>query len=133
MFLLDTNVVSTARKNKGLVADWMARQERRSLFLSVITLGEIARGIEMKRRSDPRAANHLGSWFHGLRHSYEDRILGIDERVAVEWGRVSAIRTRGDADGLIAATAFVHDLILVTRNVADFDDTGVTVLDPWTI
>lgn len=131
MFLLDTNVVSAARKREGPVADWMIRQERQSLFLSVITLGEIARGIEMKRRNDSDIANHLAAWFHGLRHSYENRILGIDENIAAQWGRISAIRTRGDADGLLAATALFHDLILVTRNVADFDDTGVTMLNPW--
>lgn len=131
MFLLDTNVVSAARKREGPVADWMVRLERQSLFLSVITLGEIARGIEMKRRNDSSTANHLAAWLHGLRHSYENRIIGIDENIAAQWGRISAIRTRGDADGLIAATALVHDLILVTRNVADFDDTGVTILTPW--
>jgi predicted nucleic acid-binding protein len=131
MFLLDTNVVSAARKREGPVADWMIRQERQSLFLSVITLGEIARGIEMKRRNDPDSANHLALWFRGLRHSYESRILGIDEEIAAQWGRISAIRTRGDSDGLLAATALFHDLILVTRNVADFDDTGVTMFNPW--
>ncbi|MDX8453471.1 type II toxin-antitoxin system VapC family toxin [Mesorhizobium sp. VK9D] len=131
MFLLDTNVVSAARKRKGSVADWLVRQDRQSFFLSVITLGEIARGIEMKRRNDSDAANHLATWFHGLRHSYENRILDIDEKIAAEWGRISALRTRGDADGLIAATALVHDLILVTRNVADFNDTGVTIFNPW--
>lgn len=130
MFLLDTNILSAARKAEGSAAEWMIRQERDSLFVSVITLGEISRGIEMKRRVDPEAANRLAIWFQGIRDNYASRLLGVDERIALEWGRISAKRTRGDADGLIAATAVVHDLIVVTRNVQDFADTGVTVLNP---
>ena len=132
MFLLDTNILSAARKAEGLVADWMIRQKRDSLFVSVITLGEISRGIEMKQRVDPEAANRLAIWFQGIRHNYASRLLGVDERIALEWGRISSKRTRGDADAMIAATALVHDLIVVTRNVQDFEDTGVTVLNPWT-
>jgi predicted nucleic acid-binding protein len=64
---------------------------------------------------------------------HADRILPITDQIAVEWGRLAAQRTRGDADGLIAATAIVHDLIIVTRNVADFDDTGASVIDPWNL
>lgn len=131
MYLLDTNVVSAARKADASVAAWMVDQDRSSLFISVVTLGEIFRGIEMKRRADPVAANRLALWFQGIRNGYANRIIDIDERVALEWGRISSARTRGDADGLIAATAMVHEFIVVTRNVADFNDTGVTVLNPW--
>jgi predicted nucleic acid-binding protein len=131
VFLLDTNVVSAARKRHPIIADWIRRQDQKLLFLSVITIGEISRGIEMKLRTDPVAANSLAAWLRGLRHSYANRILDVDERVAVEWGRIAAQRTRGDADGLIAATALVHELEIVTRNVADFADTGATTINPW--
>lgn len=132
-YLLDTNVVSMARKGEGPVSAWMLRQHRSELHLSVITLGEIARGIEMKRRSDAAAAYHLANWLDGLRNSYRSRIIDVGEVVAVAWGRLSSIRTRGDADGLIAATALVHDLTVVTRNIRHFADAGVRVLDPWTL
>ena len=133
MFLLDTNVVSAARKRDPSVARWIARQERFSLWLSVITLGEIVRGVEKKRRRDPVTAHHLAHWLHLLRQHYADRILGIDGAIASEWGRIDAIRTRSTTDGLIAATAIVHDMTLVTRNVADFADTGVRLVNPWDV
>lgn len=102
-----------------------------AVYLSVITLGEIERGIAMKERTDPGTASHLAIWLQQLRRDHADRILPITDRVSITWGRLSAIRPRGDADGLIAATALVHDLILVTRNVSDFDDTGVALFNPW--
>lgn len=131
MYLLDTNVVSAGRKPDPAVASWLALQDRNALFLSVITLGEITRGIVMKQRTDPAAATVLSTWLDGLRNNYADRILDVDEKVAVRWGHIASIRTRGDADGLIAATAMAYDLTIVTRNVADFEDTGVSLLNPW--
>ncbi|MBN9232561.1 MULTISPECIES: type II toxin-antitoxin system VapC family toxin [Phyllobacteriaceae] len=131
MFLLDTNVVSAARKRQPAVTKWLADRERGDLSLSVVTLGEIARGIHMKQRHDPTTANHLAVWLQMLRHDYGNRILGIDERIAIEWGRIAALRTRGVPDGLIAATAAVHGLTIVTRNVADFEDTGLAIVNPW--
>lgn len=131
MYLLDTNIVSYARKG-GVAADWIGAATSSSLFLSVITLGEIERGIAMKERSDPKAAESLSTWLRKIQGDYADRILPISDRISVLWGRLSAQRTRGDADGLIAATAIVHGLILVTRNTVDFDDTGAILLDPWT-
>lgn len=131
MYLLDTNVVSAGRKPDPAVASWLALQDRNALFLSVITLGEITRGIVMKQRTDPAAATVLSTWLDGLRNNYADRILDVDEKVAVRWGHIASIRTRGDADGLIAATAMAYDLTIVTRNVADFEDTGVSLLTPW--
>ena len=102
-----------------------------SLFLSVITLGEIERGVAMKERSDPKAAESLSAWLQKIRIDYANRTLPITDQISVLWGRLSARRTRGDADGLIAATAIIHNLVLVTRNTADFDDTGVLLLNPW--
>ncbi len=133
MFLLDTNVVSASKKPDPAVARWIGEQDDNTLFLSVITLGEITRGIVMKQRTDPVAAASLSSWLAGLRAGYADRVLTVDENVALRWGHIASIRSRGDADGLIAATAMAHNLTIVTRNVQDFEDTGVPVLNPWNL
>jgi predicted nucleic acid-binding protein len=85
----------------------------------------------MKEGADRKAEENLSAWLQTIRNDYADRILPITDRVSILWGRLSALRTRGDADGLIAATAIVHGLVLVTRNTADFDDTGVTLINPW--
>lgn len=131
MYLVDTNVVSEARRGTKAAVDWLRSVEPSSIHLSVITLGEIMRGIALKERADKQAAAHLAEWLHRIRDDYADKILPVTDRISIEWGRLGAIRPRGDADGLIAATALVHGLVLVTRNVADFDDAGVSVLNPW--
>ncbi len=131
MYLVDTNVISEARRGSPEATAWLRTVDPRSVHLSVITLGEIMRGVALKRKSDPAAASHLENWLRKLRHDHADRILGITDRVAVAWGEIAALRPRGEADGLIAATAFVHDLAIVTRNVGDFADIDVKVIDPW--
>ncbi|PZM14066.1 type II toxin-antitoxin system VapC family toxin [Rhizobium tubonense] len=131
MYLVDTNVISEARRGTAQATSWLRSVDPRTVYLSVITLGEIMRGIALKQKSDPRTAVHLEEWLRRIQLDHKDRILPITDRIAVEWARISALRPRGDADGLIAATAVVHDLIVVTRNVADFDDTGVSLIDPW--
>lgn len=131
MYLVDTNVVSEARRGTPQAVSWLRSVDPVSIHLSALTLGEIMRGIALKQKSDPRTAAHLAEWLRKLRYDHADRILPVTDEIAVEWGRIAAIRPRGDIDGLIAATAIVHDLILVTRNVRDFDDTGAAVIDPW--
>lgn len=131
MYLVDTNVVSEARRGTPQAVAWLKSVDPRDIHLSVITLGKIMRGIALKDKSDPTAAAHLTGWLQTLRHHYADRILPITDQIAIEWGRIAALRPRGDADGLIAATAIVHDLMLITRNIADFDDTRASVINPW--
>ena len=103
------------------------------VYLSALTLGEIMRGVALRRRSDPKTAARLTEWLERLRLDHADRILPVTDRIALEWGRIAALRPRGDIDGLIAATALVHDLILVTRNVKDFEDTTVSLINPWSV
>jgi toxin FitB len=131
MYLLDTNIVSEARRGSPEATAWIRSVRGRNLHVSVITLGEIMRGIQLKERKDPKAAAILAEWLIALRELHRETVLPVTEAVALEWGRLSAERSRNTADGLIAATARVHDLILVTRNVADFEDTGVSIVNPW--
>jgi len=131
MYLVDTNVISEARRGSLPAVNWLRSVDPSAVYLSALTLGEIMRGIALKEESDPSAAAHLSAWLRRLRDDHASRILPVTDRIAVEWGRIAAIRPRGDIDGLIAATALVHDFAVVTRNTADFADTGVTVIDPW--
>jgi predicted nucleic acid-binding protein len=112
-------------------ATWLRSVDPLSIHLSALTLGEIMRGIALKQKTDPKAAAHLAEWLGKLRHDHRDRILPVTDQIAVEWGRIAAIRPRGEIEGLIAATAIVHDLILVTRNFKDFEDTDASVINPW--
>lgn len=131
MYLIDTNVISEARRGTAAAVTWLRAVEPSTIHLSVLTLGEIMRGVALRQKSDPAAASHLAAWLRKIRHDHAARILPVTDQIAVEWGRIAAIRPRGDIDGLIAATAIVHDLAVVTRNVADFADTGADVIDPW--
>jgi predicted nucleic acid-binding protein len=131
MYLVDTNVVSEARRGSPDAVAWLRSANPLAVYLSVITLGEIMRGVALKQKSDPSAASHLAQWLQTLRSDHADRILPITDLIALEWGRIAALRPRGDADGLIAATAIVHNLIVVTRNVGDFEDTRAATLNPW--
>ena len=132
-FLLDTNIVSELRRPRahaGLI-EWFDAQSAGSLFLSIVTAGEIRQGIEQLRRRDPRQATLLDRWLNGLAQFYEDRLLFVDGSVIDEWGRMRARRSVPVMDALIAATARVHGLTLVTRNVRDFAGLGVTLLNPF--
>ncbi len=129
--LIDTCVVSEARRRSAPATAWLRAVDPAEVFLSVITIGEVAKGISLRDRTDPVAAAIFGRWLSDLRHAYADRILPIDDAVATAWGQLMARRTFPVPAGLIAATARVHNLTLVTRNVADFADTGVDVVNPW--
>lgn len=135
MFLLDTNVVSELRRGHRAdsgVTDWFDARTPDELSLSVITVGEIRQGIEQLRRREPAQADALDRWAHGLVQFYEDRLLYVDGDVAEEWGRLRATRSLPVVDALLAATARVHNLTLVTRNVRDFVGTGARLLNPFT-
>jgi predicted nucleic acid-binding protein len=131
VYLVDTNVVSEARRGSRQADAWLRSVRPKSVYLSALTLGEIMRGVALRRTSDPQTATRLTEWLEQLRQDHSDRILPVTDRIALEWGRIAALRPRGDIDGLIAATAIVHDLILVTRNVKDFEDITVSVINPW--
>jgi predicted nucleic acid-binding protein len=133
-YLVDTNVLSELRNRKAdaKVVAWMQARPRQSLYLSVLSLGEIRKGIE--RVADPAFRQTLTDWLEvDLRNGFLGRLLGIDEKVADRWGRVqaSAGRTLPVSDGLLAATALEHDLTLVTRNTKDFEGLGVQGVNPW--
>jgi len=127
-------VVSELRKSRRCdpgVAAWFARTASEELFLSVVTLGEIRKGIENIRRRDPRSAEALENWFADVVAAHSDRCLPMDEAVAEEWGRLEAAGPLPVLDGLLAATARVHGLTLVTRNLKDVERTGVDCMNPF--
>ena len=131
MYLVDTVVISEARSGSKEAAAWLRSIDPSTVYISTITIGELMRGIAKKRSIVPRRASDLEIWLKTFCVEQHDHILPITAAVAMEWGRIAAQRPRGDANGLIAATAIVHDLILVTRNVAEFEDTRASTLNPW--
>lgn len=131
MYLVDTNVLSEARRGSDEARSWLRSVDPAMIYLSVITLGEIMKGIALRLRADTRAAAALTAWLEQLRLDHHDRIFPITDRIALEWGRLAPARPRGVADGLIAATAMVHAKIIVTRNVVDFSDIPIAIVNPW--
>ena len=133
-WLVDTNIISEIRKGPRChpsVASWWAAVEDRDLFLSALTLGEIRKGIESVRPRDPVRAGALERWLREVSDVFGARIIGVDPAVADAWGRMSASRPVPVIDALLAATAQVHDLVLVTRNTADVSGLGVRTLNPF--
>lgn len=133
-WLLDTNVLAELRKGpraNAAVREWFAATEEGGLFTSVLVIGEARWGVELLRRRDPIAAQALDQWLHRLRESFADRVLPLDEEIAERWGSLNVPDPLPTVDGLLAATAMVHDLTLVTRNVRDVERTGVRVLNPF--
>ena len=132
-YLLDTNVVSEVRKPQANphVRAWFASVPGESLYLSVLTVGEIRRGMEQLRRRDPAQAAVFEAWLASLRQHYADRLLPVTTEIAEEWGRLNVPDPLPTGDGLLAATARVRGLVLVTRNTADLARTGIRVLNPF--
>ena len=133
-FLLDTDVISELRKRGRVdegVERWFSDVDDAEVFLSVLSIGEMRRGIESIQRRDRARALTLNRWLHGLIAQFESRLLPVDRAVAEEWGRMNAANTLPAVDGLLAATAREHGLTLVTRNTRDVARAGVPCLDPF--
>ena len=135
-YLLDTNIISEIRKGPRChpnVAAWCSNLEEDSLYLSVLVLGEIRKGIEGLRGRDAWKANELDLWLEQLQTSFQSQILPVDIAISQEWGRHSSLHTVPVVDGLLAATATAHRLVLVTRSTRDFADLGIQLLNPFEI
>jgi len=132
-YLLDTNVVSEMPRNQPNphVTAFMASIPESSLFLSVLTIGELRRGVMRKQAKDAAGARKYALFIDRLEATFADRILNVEAEVAKLWGRLSADRPRPVVDTLLAATAIVHDLTLVTRNTADMSGLPVNLINPW--
>lgn len=137
MYLLDTNVISELRKAKSKhvnkkVIKWAKSVSRSSLFLSVITILELETGINSLERCDPSQGAILRTWMdtHVI-PTFSDRILFFDTAVAQRCAKLHVPNRKSDRDAIIAATALVHGMTVVTRNLSDFEKTGVEILNPW--
>ena len=132
-FLLDTSVISEARKPRGDtgVKAWISSVDSEELYLSVLVLGEIRRGIELLRRTDQTQASAYELWLQSLTNEYGGRVLPITPEVAEEWGRINVPDYMPIVDGLMAATAKTRNMTLVTRNTADVERSGVRLLNPF--
>jgi len=137
MFLIDTNVISEIRKkqkiNKGVKLFLKSViDDNKALYISVITIGELRRGIEfIRHRGDIKQANQLEKWLVLILNEYQDNILEIDDDIAQLWGKLRSPHPENALDKQIAATAIIHDLTVVTRNDKDFIKTGVKILNPF--
>jgi len=133
-FLVDTNVIAELRKGARAnprVRDWLSGLSADGIFLSVLTIGEIRRGVESVRRRDSASALALDRWLRRLLTDHADRILPVTLPIAEAWGRMSVPDPLPVVDGLLAATAQVHGLTLATRNVKDVARTGVDLFNPF--
>ncbi len=139
MYLLDTNVVSELRKARSGRADagvvrWATAVEPEALYLSAISLLELERGVLQLERRDPVQGRALTMWLEGaVKSAFAGRILAVDAAVASQCARLHVPDPKAEADALIAATAMVHGLTVVTRNVGDFRQMPVAVLNPWSV
>jgi predicted nucleic acid-binding protein len=133
-FLVDTNVISELRKGSRCapeVSFWFAGVPPGEIYLSALTIGELRRGIESLRRRDEISARSLEAWLQTLLGAHSDRILPVTQEIAEQWGRLNVPDPLPVVDGLLAATASVHSLTLVTRNVKDVERTGIRWINPF--
>jgi predicted nucleic acid-binding protein len=133
-YLIDTNIISEIRKGSRCdrnVAAWWDSVDDASIYLSVLVLGEIRKGIERARPNNAAKAGALEKWLVTVTQSFAKRILPIDQPIAEEWGRMSAKRSVSTIDALLAATAKVHGLTLATRTISDVADLGADILNPF--
>jgi toxin FitB len=133
-YLVDTNIISEVRKGSRCdrnVAAWYASIDDHQLYLSVLVLGEIRKGVEKAGAAHAPHAATLDRWLAAVTEAFAGRILAVDQAVADEWGRMTAKRPAPTVDALLAATAKVHGLTLVTRNIAHVADLGATVINPF--
>jgi predicted nucleic acid-binding protein len=135
-YLIDTNIISEVRKGRRCdpnVASWYEKIEDANLYLSVLVIGEIRKGIEKIRPKDSAQANAIENWLSAVDEAFGERILPVDRAVANEWGRLNANRPLPVIDGLLAATAKIHGMTLVTRNTTDIAELGVHTLNPFAL
>lgn len=133
-YLIDTNVLLELRKGDRCdanVAEWFAPIDEDELYLSVLVIGEIQRGADRLRRRDPKAADRLDRWLANITPTYGDRILPVTLPIARLWGSFGVPDPIPTVDGLLAATAIHHELVLATRNLKDVTRTGVECVDPF--
>jgi len=134
-YLLDTNILSEIRKGASRanleVWQWWLRMENEELFLSVLTIGEIRKGIDRLAFRDAARTLVLERWLDEVKTSYHERLIEVDASIAEHWGRLQAVRPLPEVDALLAATALKYDLTLVTRNTTDFKGLGLNLFNPF--
>lgn len=133
-YLLDTNVISELRKGTRahpLLRQWFENADDKSIFTSVLVLGELRRGVESIRRRDPVAAVAFDQWLARLVDQFAERVVVVDAATANRWGPLNVTDPIPTVDGLLAATALEHGMTLVTRNTRDVERTGVVTLNPF--
>lgn len=132
-YLLDTNILSETRKKQAdeKVVAFLTSADPSSIYISILTLGELRKGVAQKHRTDPATAAALAAWVDGLEFGFANHILAVDTATAKVWGELSAQRPRPVIDTLLAATAIVHELTFVTRNTSDVEDIDMTLLNPF--